>query len=180
MVALVEEDQSGIVLCVTGAECTGKTTLAASLAEAFHAPLVSEVARVYLEGRSGYTSNDVIGIAKAQLEAEQRALADGARVVIADTDLTVIQVWWEEKYGELDPWLVEALQNRTPRRYLITRPDIPWEADPLRESPHDRERLHQRYLEILDAAPFPYFEVTGNGRERFTRAYYQVGRWMAG
>lgn len=167
------------MLCVTGAECTGKTTLARALAEAFSAPLVGEMARVYLQGNSGYTCQDVLGIAQAQLEAEQQALAAGAPVVIADTDLTVIQVWWEEKYGPLHPWLATALQNRSPRRYLLTRPDIDWEPDPLRESPHDRERLHVRYLEILDDPRFPVFEVSGSGRDRFTRAFYQVGRWMA-
>jgi nicotinamide riboside kinase len=168
------------VLCVTGAECTGKTTLAQALAEALGAPLVTEAARSYLAGKSGYSCRDVLGIARQQLEAEQQALAQGAPVVVADTDLTVIQVWWEEKYGRLDPWLVEALCARSPRRYLLTRPDLPWEPDPLRESPHDRDRLHVRYREILEAAPFPFFEVSGAGTERFRSALYQVGRWAAG
>jgi nicotinamide riboside kinase len=172
-----ENRRPGVVLCVTGAECTGKTTLAEALAEALSAPLVTEAARVYLAGRSGYTCTDVLGIARQQLETEQQALAQGAPLVVADTDLTVIQVWWEEKYGKLDPWLTEALRARTPRRYLVTRPDLPWEPDPLRESANDRERLHGRYLEILAADPFPYFEVSGTGSERFTRALYQIGRW---
>jgi nicotinamide riboside kinase len=177
--AMQANQRPGVVLCVTGAECTGKTTLAEALAEALNAPLVTEAARGYLAGRSGYTCTDVLGIARLQLESEQQALAQGAPLVVADTDLTVIQVWWEEKYGELNPWLAEALRARTPRRYLVTRPDIPWQPDPLRESPNDRERLHARYLEILAADPFPYFEVGGLGARRFTSALYQIGRWTA-
>jgi nicotinamide riboside kinase len=173
------EAHTGLVLCVTGAECTGKTTLAESLAAAFSAPLVPEVARSYLAGRDGYGPDDVLAIARLQLEAEREALAGGAPVVVADTDLTVIQVWWEEKYGALDPWLAEALAARSERRYLLTRPDLPWQPDPLRESPHDRERLHVRYREILEGGPFPVYEVTGSGEARFTGALYQVGRWMA-
>ncbi|MFW6093110.1 MAG: AAA family ATPase [Pseudomonadota bacterium] len=169
---------AGLVLCVTGAECTGKTTLAEALADAFSAPLVPEAARAYLEGQCAYAADDVLEIARRQLDAEAAALARDS-VVIADTDLTVIQVWWEEKYGELDPWLAEALAARTPRRYLLACPDLPWESDPLRESPHDRGRLHQRYLEILERSPFEYFEVHGFGPERLTRAMFQVGRWMA-
>jgi nicotinamide riboside kinase len=169
----------GVVLCVTGAECTGKTTLAAALADALGAPLIPEVARSYLAGKASYGSSDVLAIARQQLAAEQEALTLGAPLVVADTDLTVIQVWWEEKYGELDPWLTAALRARTPRRYLVMRPDLPWEPDPLRESPHDRERLHGRYLEILQSAPFAFFEVAGSGSERFTNALYQVGRWTA-
>jgi nicotinamide riboside kinase len=169
----------GLVLCVTGAECTGKTTLASAIADAFSAPLVAEAARIYLAGRSGYTCADVLAIARQQQELEQQALAQGAPLVVADTDLTVIQVWWEEKYGRLDPWLAEALRTRSPRRYLVMRPDLPWEPDPLRESPCDRDRLHARYLEILAADPFPFYEVSGHGLERLTRALYQVGRWAA-
>jgi nicotinamide riboside kinase len=158
------------IVCITGTECTGKSTLARLLAQRLGGVLVSEVARDYLAGRAGYVRRDVLAIARAQAAAEQEALAGGARVVVADTDLSVIQVWWEEKYGTLDPWLVEALAARPPRRYLLTRPDIPWEPDPLRESPHDRERLHRRYLEVLAEGPFPFTEIGGLGPDRLRQA----------
>jgi nicotinamide riboside kinase len=176
---MISPSASAIVLCVTGAECTGKSTLAASLAEALGVPLIPEVARTYLAGKIGYRSSDVLAIAREQLVAEEEALAHGAPLVVADTDLTVIQVWWEEKYGALDPWLTDALRARSPRRYLLTRPDLPWEPDPLRESPHDRERLHARYLEILTAGPFPFFEISGSGPQRFTNAFHRVRHWTA-
>jgi nicotinamide riboside kinase len=169
--------RSPLLICVTGAECTGKTTLATTLAEALGMPLVPEVARNYLAGRSGYDRQDVLAIAREQQAAEQEALQESA-VVVADTDLTVIQVWWEEKYGELDPWLIEALARRTDRRYLLTVPDLPWERDPLRESPHDRDRLHQRYLQVLGSSPFPYVEVTGLGEERSIPALEQAEAWL--
>jgi nicotinamide riboside kinase len=158
------------IVCITGTECTGKSTLARALAERLGGVLVTEVARDYLAGQAGYQRGDVLAIARAQVAAERAALAGGAAVVIADTDLSVIQVWWEEKYGALDPWLVEAMAARPPRRYLLTRPDIPWEPDPLRESPHDRERLHRRYLEVLAAGPFPYEEIGGLGPARLDAA----------
>jgi len=144
------------VLCVTGVECTGKSTLARQLADWLEVPLVPEVARDYLAGRSSYSANDVLAIARDQLAAEARALAEASDVVVADTDLSVIQVWWEEKYGELDPWLADVLSARSDRRYLLPQPDIPWEFDPLRESPHDRARLHERYRALLHAGPFPF------------------------
>lgn len=158
------------IVCVTGTECTGKSTLARTLAERLGGTLVTEVARDYLAGRAGYNRGDVLAIARAQVAAEQAALASAEGPVIADTDLSVIQVWWEEKYGALDPWLADALAARAPRRYLLTRPDIPWEPDPLRESPHDRERLHRRYLEVLTAAPFPFTEIGGLGAMRLEAA----------
>lgn len=158
------------IVCVTGTECTGKSTLACALAEHLQAPLVTEVARDYLAGRTGYDRDDVLAIARAQIDAERAALDSGAGIVIADTDLSVIQVWWEEKYGPLDPWLIDALARRAPRRYLLMCPDIPWEPDPLRESPHDRERLHLRYVEVLSSSPFPFAEIGGLGQSRLQQA----------
>lgn len=169
-----------LLICVTGVECTGKTTLAEHLAHWLEAPLVSEAARAYLHGRTDYDRDDVLAIARAQLAAEQTALERAETVVVADTDLTVIQVWWEEKYGDLDPWLVEALARRTPRRYLLPQPDLPWEFDPLRESPHDRERLHERYRALLAADPFPSAEIGGRGAARFEGARHAVAEWLAG
>lgn len=167
-----------MVICITGAECTGKTTLARTLAEALEAPLVQEVARTYLDGRPQYASDDVLAIARAQQAAELAAL-EGAPLVVADTDLTVIQVWWEEKYGELHPWIAGALAERCSRRYLLPRPDLPWEFDPLRESPHDRSRLHQRYRRLLECGPFPFAEIGGTGESRSQAARSQVAAWLA-
>ncbi len=166
------------MICVTGAESTGKTTLAEFLAATLAAPLVTEQARDYLAGQSGYHQNDVLAIARQQQAAEERALA-AAPLVIADTDLTVIRVWWEEKYGELHPWIANALSRRTERRYLLPRPDLPWEFDPLRESPHDRPRLHRRYLELLTQGPFAFSEVSGTGQGRLDSALAQVRSWLS-
>jgi nicotinamide riboside kinase len=168
-----------LVICVTGAECTGKTTLASRLAAELNAPLVAEVARDYLAERSGYQSDDLVAIARIRASQELIALSQARSVVVADTDLTVIQVWWEEKYGALDDTLRALLAERTPRRYLLPQPDLPWEFDPLRESPHDRPRLHARYREILDAGPFPYAEISGVGESRFEQAMTRVRAWVA-
>lgn len=168
-----------LLICVTGVECTGKTALAEQLARWLDAPLVSEAARDYLRGRTNYDRDDVLAIARAQLAAEHSALERAESVAVADTDLTVIQVWWQEKYGELDPWLIEALARRTPRRYLLPQPDLPWEFDPLRESPHDRERLHERYRALLEADLFPFAEVFGLGEARFEGAREAVAPWLA-
>lgn len=169
-----------LVLCVTGAECTGKSTLAVRLAETLAVPLVPEVARRYLAGRHRYDRHDVLAIGREQLAAEREALATGTPLVVADTDLTVVQVWWEEKYGALDPWLAQALERRSPRRYLLPEPDLPWEFDPLRESPDDRPRLHRRYRQILAQGPFPFAAVSGRGEARFELALTQVQAWLHG
>ncbi len=125
-----------------------------------------EVARDYLAGRPEYDIRDLRTIARAQVEAEQMAqLSDGH--IVCDTDLTVIQVWWEESFGPLPQELNVALGDRSERAYLLLKPDLPWTEDPLREHPHDRERLYERYEQLLAAGPFPYAVVEGQGEARW-------------
>ncbi|MBX3707420.1 MAG: ATP-binding protein [Pseudomonadales bacterium] len=176
---MATEHATGLVICVTGPESTGKTTLARELAATLAAPLVPEAARVYLAGRRGYDRADVLAIARMQLEWERTALERGAGVIVADTDLTVFRVWWEERFGTLDPWLEATLGERSPRRYLLARPDLPWEPDPLRESPHDRERLFARYRAALAEDGFPHAEIGGSGSTRLAGALEHVRNWLA-
>ncbi|MCZ6710948.1 MAG: ATP-binding protein [Gammaproteobacteria bacterium] len=176
---MAAEYEPGLVVCVTGPESSGKTTLASELARALAVPLVTEVAREYLAGKSSYDADDLLAIARAQLSAEQNALAEGTGVVVCDTDLQVIQIWWQEKFGELDPWLEEALSERTQRCYLLAAPDLPWQPDPLRESAEDRERLFDRYARLLRDESFSFAEVRGTGGIRFERALKTVQGWLA-
>jgi len=173
---------AALLVCVTGPECCGKTTLAHALATGLRAPLVVEAARAMLDAPDGpginYSRDDVLAIARAQLASETAALASGAPIVVADTDISVIRVWWEERYGALDPWLANALRHLAPRRYLLTLPDLPWVADSLRESPNDRARLLERYRRVLAELGFPYAEIDGVGELRFERALAVVEEWI--
>lgn len=128
---------------------------------------MAEAARDYLAGRTGYDARDLRAIARAQVESEQSALLSDAELIVCDTDLTVIQVWWEEKFGALPQELNVALGDRSERGYLLLKPDVAWSDDPLRENPHDRERLYSRYEQLLAAGPFPYAVVEGEGEARW-------------
>jgi nicotinamide riboside kinase len=182
MAGMAAEHGASFLVCVTGPECSGKTTLAHALATELGAPLVAEAARAMLDAPGGpgkrYTRNDVLAIAWEQLAAETAALASGAPVVIADTDLSVIRVWWEERYGALDPWLAGALRDLSPRRYLLALPDLPWVPDSLREAPRDRARLLARYRLVLGELGFPHAEIGGTGAVRFERALAVVEAWI--
>ena len=187
-----------LIVCLTGAECSGKTTLAEALAQSYGAPLVPEAARGWLErkgsqgaatgvGRSAQTSDpvayakdDVLAIAKEQVRLEQAALAKGPPLLICDTDLLVVQVWWEVKYGVLPDELRRALAERGPRAYLLTRPDIPWVADPLRESGGNRDGPHRRQQQLLAAGNHPYAELGGDAVTRLAVARRHIDGWLAG
>jgi nicotinamide riboside kinase len=179
---------SSFVICVTGSESTGKTTLATALAKRLGAPLVAEVARDWLATRThraeggelndAYGPEDVLAIARAQEEAENAVLATHAPLVIADTDQTVISVWWQVRYGGLHPFIAAALGRRSPRAYLLLEPDIPWQPDPLREHASGRAGLHARYQALLRDDDFPFEEISGFGDERLRRAVDAVALWQ--
>lgn len=154
------------IISIVGPECTGKTALARALADHFAVAYVTEYARDYLAGRTDYQPADVEAIARGQMTLEADALATDASPVILDTDLLVVRVWWEEKYGPLPNWLERAFATQAPRRYLLTAPDLPWEPDPLRESPFDRERLFEVYRATLAAEGLHFDVVRGRGAAR--------------
>lgn len=158
------------LIAIVGPESTGKTTLARALAERLGTPWVAEVARAWLAGRSGYAAGDVECIARAQLAAERAALRRAPTRLVLDTDLLVILVWWREKYGAAPAWLTDALARQPRRRYILTSPDLPWVPDPLRESPHDRERLFEVYHAELVARGERFGIVAGSGATRLQSA----------
>ena len=154
------------IISIVGPECTGKTALARGLAGHFGVGFVAEYARDYFGARTDYGPADVEAIARGQAALEAEALADGRSPVILDTDLLVIRVWWQEKYGSLPGWLLRAVEAQAPRRFLLAAPDLPWEPDPLRESPQDRERLFEVYRGILVSGGERFDIVRGFGSAR--------------
>ena len=151
--------------------------MATALAERFGARLVPEVARTYLADRGNYAAEDVLEIARLQVAAEAQAFENEPDLIVCDTDLLVIRVWWEEKFGALPEELIALLKARKTRAYLLVEPDLPWKADPLRENPRDRERLFGVYETLLSADEMPYRTVSGRGEDRL-RAAIEAARTM--
>ena len=166
----LDAEAAGLIVAVVGPECSGKTTLARQLAQSLGAPWLPEFARSYLEGRADYSEADLERIARGQLAAEIALVEAGHPVIVLDTDLIVIQVWWQEKYGHVPAWVEQQLRRQAPRVYLLAKPDLPWQPDPQRESPADRERLFGVYREALDAYGYPHTEIAGEGDARYRLA----------
>ena len=79
---------------VTGPESRGKSTLSQALGERFGVPVIPEAARHYLVSQR-YESSDLLAIACLQSEWERIDYRDFA---VADTDLQVIYIWWQERW----------------------------------------------------------------------------------
>lgn len=159
------------ILVITGPESSGKTTLAIQLADHWKTPLVSEVSRDYLKEKDSYQQHDLVEIAKQQHKREQTVLSQLPEKIVCDTDLLVIMIWSEVKYGHCDPWIYSAFENSikqqtSSRYYYLCDSNIPWQADPLRENPHNRDELFNLYLQKLKEYELDYRIVKGEPRKR--------------
>lgn len=163
-------------IVITGPESSGKTTLARALARQYSAPWVDEMAREYLANKDGhvYVEADLLGIARLQLMEEVQRASEAREsrspLLFCDTDLITIRIWGEEKYGRSDPWIMQQTESRSYDLWLLCAPDMPWESDPLRENPHDRDRLFGVYERTLSQLAKPYAIMSGAHEERMREA----------
>jgi nicotinamide riboside kinase len=156
-------------VAITGPECSGKTSLALHLTEVLGGNCVPEMARTYLEGKTAYHLADVIQMAEIQSRVEREAKVNH-NIAICDTDSTVFMVWAQEKFGAIPPEIERYHRESVHDLWLLCSPDLPWEADPLRENPHDRHRLFELYYEILTRDGRPFRVISGTGTERLEMA----------
>lgn len=163
------------LLITTGPESCGKTTLATAVSEQLQAPLVREVARDFLDerfrnlGHYRYQQSDLLTIAQQQYALEQQALAQGSPYLVCDTDLLVLMIWSEVKFGSVDPAITELFARSlatTARTYLLCDYQVPWQSDPQREDPDNREELFERYVSKLDHYQLDYYMMRGSVAER--------------
>jgi len=159
-------------IAIIGPESTGKTDLAIALAKHYNGALVPEYAREYLHQLDRpYNQDDLLQIAKGQVAAVEKITAD---LLIADTDLHVIKVWSEYKYGNCDPWIIQQLDKQAFDLYILTYYDIPYEADPLRENPKERAYFFEIYKKLLIDSSIPFLIVKGSREERFKLAMNRI------
>jgi NadR type nicotinamide-nucleotide adenylyltransferase len=152
---------------VIGPECTGKSALSEFLAVHFKTEWVPEYARGYLDNLvRPYSQHDLTTIAHGQIQLEDKSMLHSNRVMFCDTNLYVIKVWSEFKYGNCDPEILNLISERKYDLYLLTYIDIPWETDPLREHPDKRQQLYEIYLSEMKNQSVPFVEIKGGRSTR--------------
>jgi NadR type nicotinamide-nucleotide adenylyltransferase len=166
-------------VCVLGPECTGKTDLSQFLANHYKTSWVEEYARAYLNklGRP-YQQHDLLKIAHGQLRMEDEWVHDATRLLVCDTNLYVIKVWSEFKFGVCEAEILSLIKNRPYDLYLLTYIDIPWLDDPLREHPNKREELYQIYLNEMKSQSSPFAEIKGDRENRRKSAVEAIERFI--
>lgn len=163
------------IVTIVGPECTGKTDLSTFLAAHFHTAWVPEYARAYLDKLNhAYEISDLTKIAHGQVRLEDEWMSEANRVLICDTNLIVIKVWSEFKYGSCDPEILRLMASRHYDLVLLTNIDLPWVNDPQREHPDKREDLMNIYRKETAALGVPVVEISGDREQRQARAVSAV------
>lgn len=152
-------------IVITGPESCGKTTLAQGLGEHFKEPVVEEYARTFLLNLSRpYVEEDLLDMALGQLFSEDQAAQKANRLLFCDTDVLTLRIWCREKYGAFHKGLNALWYDDLPQLYLVCSPDLPWEPDPHRENPLDRDRLFDIHLKEIERAKVNYAVIKGENR----------------
>ena len=161
-------------IVITGPESSGKTSLAHRLAVDFGISRVEEYARQYLnENGLEYEEIDLLKIAKGQWMAEKNEAVNEPDYLICDTDLLTIKIWSAEKYGQVHPWILERV-GKGVDLYLLIRPTLPWEADPQRAHPEDRERLFNIYKKELKELQIPYVIIDPTKKDFYEQVKFHT------
>jgi NadR type nicotinamide-nucleotide adenylyltransferase len=161
-------------IVVIGPESTGKSTLCEQLADQYKTEWVPEFARNYLlEIRRPYTYEDLLYIAEAQVELEDRICSSTKTpLVFIDTDMYVMKVWCEYVFKKCHRFILDQIANRKYDGYLLCNTDLPWVADELREYPdlESREKLFHMYKDLMVNQSTPWIEISGDYEERLQQA----------
>ena len=129
-----------------------------------------EFSRSFLEKRNGfYEEQDLDTIAIGQCEALLSVLITGNHLLVSDTDMTVIKVWSQFKYGRVSTVIEQLYQEESFDHLFLCDTDIPWEEDPLREHPESREELFALYLDMIQVKTKNFTIVKGSLEERFSQ-----------
>jgi NadR type nicotinamide-nucleotide adenylyltransferase len=157
-------------VCLLGGESSGKTTLAAALAERLGTVWVPEVGRARWEEQGGRLDfPDMRIIAQDQLALEDRLARQAQRYLICDSSALTTAFYSEHDYGEIDP-VVRLLATRPYAHTFVCAPDFPFVQDGTRRDAAFRERQHRWYLKTLDRAGIAYTVLHGALEARVAQA----------
>ena len=107
-------------IAIVGSESTGKSELSEALAEHYNTVWVPEYAREYLEKiNRAYVFEDLKIIADGQMHLEDAYEKKTNNILFCDTNLTVIKIWSEFKFGKIDDWIINEIKKRKYDLHLL-------------------------------------------------------------
>jgi NadR type nicotinamide-nucleotide adenylyltransferase len=159
-------------IAVIGAESTGKTWLCEALAKHYQTVFVPEYAREYFNDSDiyNYNLNDLVSIAKKQIELENENSLKARGFLFCDTTLITLKIWAELEFQQTPQFIAEQLANIKYDYYFLTDNNIPWTEDALRQNKHSRDLLFQMNEIEIKHSKTSYSVITGTDSERLVNA----------
>ena len=149
-----------------GAESTGKSTLAYWLSQRLQTKYVAEYGReLWIQKKGHLTYDDMLHIAKKQIEIETLTQESANRYLICDTTPLTTLFYCLNYFGRADPRLA-GLARRHYDRLLLLNPDFPLVQDGTRQDEEFRLNQHHWYLRELMRRNQTYTLVSGGITER--------------
>lgn len=153
-------------IALLGGESTGKTTLAAALAERLETVWVPEYGRELWQVRGGELAYaDMLEIARTQLARERTAMARANRYVVCDSSPLTTLFYSVAMFGRADP----ALELLAGQRYdctFLCESDFPFVQDGTRRDAAFQASQQRWYRDELQRRKIPYTVLTGSVNQR--------------
>lgn len=168
-------------VCVFGPESTGKTTLAARLADHFGTVWVPEYARTLIEHQAGeIAAADMPRVVRGQAASEAALARSADRLLICDTDPLTTAVWSAALFGAVADEVARAADTHDYDLTLLCDVDVPWVDDVARYRPDERRAFFESCRAELETRGRRFVVVTGADWDaRFTLARDAVAQLLA-
>lgn len=167
------------LICVVGAECTGKTSLVRELAVALGASVVPDVLRDWcqMQGRTPQ-AHEQAALMQAQIQMENQALALMNKglpaIVLCDTAPLLTAVYSQFYFADSSLLVAAHAHHRHYDLTLWLQPDLPWIADGVqRDGLAAQAGVHQLLGQQL-AFHAPVVTVSGVGATRWQAAMFAL------
>lgn len=159
-------------IAILGAESSGKSTLAAALAERYGTLWVPEYLREFVDTRQRVPFEaDQVLIARTQLAREDEAAARASQLLFCDTTPFMTALYSRFYWHRVDEELARLAARHAYAATFVAAPDTPWEADGLqRESAEIRDYVHGQVIGALEARGIAYSLLEGSVEARMERA----------
>lgn len=161
-----------LLICLMGAECTGKTTLARALAQHFSGFWVPEYLRSFCDQQDRPPRADEQALVmRAQFEQEEQVVAQARQVgcsyIFCDTGPLLTAIYSDFYFAESCLYAsAHALHGRYALTLLLA-PDVAWVPDGMqRDGGAARAKVHTMLQRQLQSMHYPCIEVSGTGESR--------------
>ena len=173
-----------------GPESTGKTTLCQFLSNKYSTPWVSEMCRIVAEEKTSninpdinakdinfnFILDDFINMANRQNYEENLLTQKANKILICDNDSFALTVWCERYLGKYYNEIYDIykradyLENEK-KIYILTKPNVPFIQDGLRDGEHIRDWMYNKFLEEFNNKNIKYYIIDSpNYDERLSQA----------